>query len=342
MLALEFEEDIAGQRFAFAGRFAGWPFFLLGAGPEEHVRDRGGEIVERLDDAHYLVVGSKPRKGRAAAVKRAEKLRANGGGPRQLCERDLLHLLRPRLAGRSFLLAGGFSGGLDIDGPAALVEAAGARVAEPSDESVDFAVVGERRAKGKAAALRRIAEMRANGRHVQRLGEEEFLELLALVSSPGKGDFDVRALTVQLRTVVDPKKVGRAIQMLKKESFQLFAEATESSLGGVVRSQTYADTFYACWVESDGRYGCFDDDVSHCWGQQGGLCKHSLVLLIGLAAEGEITPRQALAWAMATQKKGASEDKERSAELILRYKGAAAGEIDWRPTETVPEDYYAL
>jgi hypothetical protein len=26
---------------------------------------------------------------------------------------------------------------------------------------------------------------------------------------------------------------------------------------------------------------------------------------------------------------------------FLRYKGAEAGEIDWRPTETMPEDYYA-
>ena len=27
---------------------------------------------------------------------------------------------------------------------------------------------------------------------------------------------------------------------------------------------------------------------------------------------------------------------------LLRYRGAQAGEVDWRPTETVPEDYYAL
>ena len=28
--------------------------------------------------------------------------------------------------------------------------------------------------------------------------------------------------------------------------------------------------------------------------------------------------------------------------IFLRYKGAEAGEIDWRPTETIPEDYYSL
>jgi hypothetical protein len=27
---------------------------------------------------------------------------------------------------------------------------------------------------------------------------------------------------------------------------------------------------------------------------------------------------------------------------LLRYKAAQAGAIDWRPTETIPEDYYSL
>jgi hypothetical protein len=27
---------------------------------------------------------------------------------------------------------------------------------------------------------------------------------------------------------------------------------------------------------------------------------------------------------------------------LLRYKGAEAGEIDRRPTETIPEDFYAM
>ena len=35
-------------------------------------------------------------------------------------------------------------------------------------------------------------------------------------------------------------------------------------------------------------------------------------------------------------------DKDVMSETLLRYKGAEAGEVDWRPTETVPEDYYAF
>lgn len=30
------------------------------------------------------------------------------------------------------------------------------------------------------------------------------------------------------------------------------------------------------------------------------------------------------------------------ADSFLKYKGAQAGEIDWRPTETIPEDFYAM
>jgi hypothetical protein len=29
-------------------------------------------------------------------------------------------------------------------------------------------------------------------------------------------------------------------------------------------------------------------------------------------------------------------------EAFIQYKGASLGEIDWRPTETIPEDYYAF
>lgn len=342
MLNLDYEEDIRGRRFAFAGQFVGWPRFLDGGGPEAHVRRRGGEIVTRVDDAHYLVVGSKAKKGRAQAVRKAEKLREKGVGPRPLTERDLVHLLRPKLAGRSFLLAGGFSAGLDLEGPAALVRAAGGRVAEPGEGAVDFVVVGERRAKGKAEALRRVEELREAGVPFQQLDEEAFLELLACVGGPHDAGFDVRALTVQLRTLADPKKVERSIQMLKRESFHLYTETTDTSIGGVVKSQTQEDAFYACWIEDDGRYACFDGQVEMCWGQSGGLCKHVMVLLIGLAAGGEITPRRAYGWALAASSKRPAEEKQRSAELILRYRGARAGEVDWRPTETVPEDYYTL
>lgn len=35
-------------------------------------------------------------------------------------------------------------------------------------------------------------------------------------------------------------------------------------------------------------------------------------------------------------------DKDLMTKTFLRYKGAEEGEVDWRPIETTPEDYYAL
>jgi hypothetical protein len=35
-------------------------------------------------------------------------------------------------------------------------------------------------------------------------------------------------------------------------------------------------------------------------------------------------------------------DEEANSAIFLRYKGAEAGEVDWRPTETIPEDFYAM
>ena len=47
-------------------------------------------------------------------------------------------------------------------------------------------------------------------------------------------------------------------------------------------------------------------------------------------------------WVRASRRQRPALDEEALSATLLRYKGAEAGEIDWRPTETVPEDYYAL
>ena len=142
--------------------------------------------------------------------------------------------------------------------------------------------------------------------------------------------------------MTDAKKVDRAIRMLKKHALQLYSQATADAVGGIVKSQTVEDASYACWIREDGQYSCFDATLAQCMGLSGDLCKHLVVLLLGLAVQGVLDPRRAYAWALAASKKWPAEDQARSAELILRYRGAQAGEIDWRPTETVPEDYYAL
>jgi hypothetical protein len=67
-----------------------------------------------------------------------------------------------------------------------------------------------------------------------------------------------------------------------------------------------------------------------------------MVLVVGLARTGQITLPQALQWMEATNGKGPKKNDELCAETFIQYKGAEAGEVDWRPTETIPEDFYAM
>ena len=130
--------------------------------------------------------------------------------------------------------------------------------------------------------------------------------------------------------------------MLKSESFKLYVHLEKDRLVGVVRSQTGSGTIYSSWLAPDGRYGCCTPDLSDCMGLQGSPCKHLLVLLVGVVRTGQMDADTALAWMHGTQTKGPRRDTEMAAETFLQYKGAQAGEIAWRPTETIPEDFYAF
>ena len=35
-------------------------------------------------------------------------------------------------------------------------------------------------------------------------------------------------------------------------------------------------------------------------------------------------------------------DTKLCAQTFVQYKGVEAGTVDWRPTETIPEDFYAM
>ncbi len=134
---------------------------------------------------------------------------------------------------------------------------------------------------------------------------------------------DFETFMARLRRVTDPAKLAKAAAMLKAETFRLYARVEADHLVGVVKSQTNPRLVYSCRLGSDGRYGCGTQNLRACGGLYGSPCKHLLVLVIGLARAGDLDPTAA-------------------GETFLRYKGAEAGEIDWRPTETIPEDFYAV
>lgn len=99
---------------------------------------------------------------------------------------------------------------------------------------------------------------------------------------------------------------------------------------------------YSCSLASDGSFACCTQNLNVCGGLRGALCKHLLVLVIGLAQANEISPDVLDLWIQRSALQKPSLNRDAQSEVLLRYKGVEAGEIDWRPTETVPEDFYTL
>ncbi len=156
---------------------------------------------------------------------------------------------------------------------------------------------------------------------------------------------DINGLMTRLYTLIDPRRMKRTLDMLKAGKNQLFAEIEPTYIRGIVRSQTTDELVYACVLLDDGTYACCTPDLSLCMGLAGEPCKHLLVLLIGLARAGELDPATIDRWVVAAASKNHrwnKKTKNHVSDTLLRYKGVQAGEIDWRPTETIPEDFYTL
>jgi hypothetical protein len=151
----------------------------------------------------------------------------------------------------------------------------------------------------------------------------------------------------RLPRIVEGVKLSRALAMLRAERFQLFAEVHPGYVCGVVRSQSSANRVYACRLATDGRYSCCTQNLIQCVVSRGSPCKHLLVLVLGLVKAGDLGTAAALEWLgcarqMGQTRDGCKPDKDVVTATFLRYKGAEAGEVDWRPTETIPEDFYAM
>jgi len=340
-------EDITGKSFVIIGEMVYWPR-AIGGSPEKLIPQRGGILHDELtEQTDYLVLSPARTAGKAKAQKKAQKLKDAGCKLVILDDGGLAHLLRPKLEAATFYIAGGFDcapGGEGPTHPRTLVQAMGGIVHETPSETTQFAVIGERRAAGKAEAERLIETFEKSGTLV-RLGEEAFLELVALHRPPMKND-GLTGLFIRLQTLFDSGKIERALKMLKKERMHLFADVTSERILGIVQSQRSSDV-YACHLDAQGVYSCRMMNLEPCMGQGGAAgqckgCKHLLVLVMGLVNEGLLKSTDAEAWLVAATSKGVSRDKDIAAEAILKYKGVQAGEVDWRPIETVPEDYYAL
>lgn len=161
-----------------------------------------------------------------------------------------------------------------------------------------------------------------------------------VAAKPGSLDFDT--FLKDLGAKVESARMDKAGSMLKAERFQLFAEVKDTGIVGIVKSQSSGDLVYSCRLNSDGAFGCCTQNLRPCGGLRGALCKHLLVLIVGLAKAGQLDPATVNLWVdLSTSHKPAIDEEAMSA-TFLRYKGAESGELDWRPTETIPEDFYAM
>jgi hypothetical protein len=164
------------------------------------------------------------------------------------------------------------------------------------------------------------------------------------------GEIDIATFFARIESRVGKSEGGKRVMqkvkdMLKAEKFRLFAEVEEDHVAGVVKSQFDADpqAVYSCRLTATGLYDCYSPKLPVCGGMKyGGPCKHLLVLLVGLVRSGQLDATTADWWISQTKKTHRRTDEEALFETLIKYKGAEAGDVDWRPTETIPEDYYAL
>jgi hypothetical protein len=153
---------------------------------------------------------------------------------------------------------------------------------------------------------------------------------------------DFAGFLKRLEKATDKAKLAKAMSMLKADRFRLFARVDGEQVIGVVKSQSDPTLVYSCRLGADGKYACCTQNLNVCGGLRGSPCKHLLVLVVGLTKAGELDPGSAHDWTQASRGRKPELDRDAMAETLLEYKGAEAGEVDWRPTETIPDDFYAM
>ncbi len=175
------------------------------------------------------------------------------------------------------------------------------------------------------------------------VGKGENPHLRAILDAPlSSTDLDVETFMERLRGNVEAGRLANALKMLKAERFQLYAQVEPNQLVGIVKSQTVGSRLYSCRLAADGSFSCCTQNLLPCGGLAGRICKHLLVLVVGLVKSGQANAALVDRWVEASGKQRPLLDADAMSATFLRYKGAESGEIDWRPTETIPEDYYAL
>jgi uncharacterized protein YjbI with pentapeptide repeats len=211
----------------------------------------------------------------------------------------------------------------------------------PSEEVLAAAAKKHRDAKRDAGSAERERREQAKA-EAEKQKEKAKKQIAKKVEKAVGKVTDIATFLKALELRIEKPKIDKATKMLKASGFKLFNDISDQCVSGVVKSQTDPDLVYACRVDHEGHYSCCTQNLNVCGGLRGSICKHLLVLIVGLVQAGELDPTTIDFWIAKTLHVKAELDKENMGAIFIKYKGAEAGEVDWRPTETVPEDYYAL
>ena len=330
---------ITGKTFVVAGDLKGSIPYLGRLSAEDLITSFGGIVQDPKTPADFLVIADKRKKGRAATIGSMQKY-VDAGETCTLDELAFFDLFQADLQGQHFVFAGEFTHGpFAVASPASMIEKVGGVVLESVDERMDFLVVADRRAKGKTAILRDAAALKGRKAFMQ-IDEDAFLAMIQLdYDQHSEAGLDYSGFVAQLSRFLDKRRLDRALKMLKGESFELYNDIEGHQVRGIVKSQTGFGTVYSSWINHDGYYHCTSEGEDPCMGLQGAVCKHITLLLLGLTRSGSLDLQVALDWAKAAAKKKPQKDEEETAELYLRYQGLDSSELDWRPLETLPEDF---
>jgi uncharacterized protein YjbI with pentapeptide repeats len=159
------------------------------------------------------------------------------------------------------------------------------------------------------------------------------------VGSGAEETGDLAGFLDQLEEHVSVGKLDKALDLLQATPLELFFDLSQSSVSGVVRAPDDPDLAFCCHLSDDGAYGCCSSNLATCNGLRGSLCKHLLVLLVGLVQKGVLPADRAAQLVAASTENKPETDKELCSQSLERLESADRGGPVWKPVATNPEDF---
>ena len=114
-------------------------------------------------------------------------------------------------------------------------------------------------------------------------------------------------------------KVDKAMKMTRDRPNIFYrVENDGGTLIGVVRSQTNSSLIYACYLRSDGSYGCKTQNLYTCGGLRGSVCKHILTL-VATAGQNRVILKRFAKWIENSKNERQSKDTDLNVYIFEQY-----------------------